>query len=116
VGRTRIEFLFESTGPDVLIGEIEASQQQESALMAQRCAVIAALLGVRIGEAEEADPDSGCALITGFARTTAEVSAAMNMSPMGAHHVVALAETLDSRLPKWPRCWPRARPIGARCS
>jgi hypothetical protein len=54
----------------------------------------------RILEAEDADPDPGYAMITGFARTTAEVSAAMNMSPMGANHLVARAETLDTRLPK----------------
>ena len=34
--------------------------------------MIAALLAQRTGEAEEADPDAGLALITGFARTTAE--------------------------------------------
>ena len=39
-------------------------------------------------------------MITGFARTTAEVSAAMNMSPMGAKRLVAQAEALDTRLPK----------------
>jgi hypothetical protein len=72
----------------------------ESALMARRCAVIAALLALRTGEAEEADPDPGWSMITGFARTTAEVSAAMNMSPMGAQHLVAQAEALDTRLPK----------------
>jgi hypothetical protein len=92
--------MFEDSTPDVLIGEIEASQQQESALMAHRMAAIAALLWCRIGEAEDADPDPGYAMITGFARTTAEVSAAMNMSPMGANHLVAQAEALDTRLPK----------------
>jgi Domain of unknown function (DUF222) len=92
--------MFEVASPDALIGEIEASQQQESALMAHRCAAIAALLSRRIAEAEEADPDPGYAMITGFARTTAEVSAAMNMSPMGANHLVAQAEALDTRLPK----------------
>ena len=92
--------MFEDSTPDALITEIEASQQQESALMAHRCAAIAALLSQRILEAEEADPDPGYAMITGFARTTAEVSAAMNMSPMGANHLVAQAETLDTRLPK----------------
>jgi hypothetical protein len=92
--------MFEASSPDVLIGEIEASQQQESALMAHRLATIAALLSLRTGEAEEADPDSGYAMITGFARTTAEVSAAMNMSPMGAQHLVAQAEALDARLPR----------------
>jgi hypothetical protein len=92
--------MFEDSTPDALITEIEASQQQESALMAHRLAAIAALLSQRILEAEEADPDPGYAMITGFARTTAEVSAAMNMSPMGANHLVAQAETLDTRLPK----------------
>jgi hypothetical protein len=36
--------MFEVATPDALIGEIEASHQQESALMARRCAAIAALL------------------------------------------------------------------------
>jgi Domain of unknown function (DUF222) len=92
--------MFECATPDALIGEIEASQRQESALMAHRCAAIAALLWQRMEEAEEADPDPGYAMVTGFARTTAEVSAAMNMSPRGAQHLVAQAEALDTRLPK----------------
>ncbi len=92
--------MFEAFTTDALITEIEASQRQESALMARRLAAIAALLGRRIAEAEEADPDPGYAMVTGFARTTAEVSAAMNMSPMGANHVVGHAETLDTRLPR----------------
>jgi hypothetical protein len=92
--------MFETATPDALIGEIEASQPQESALMARRCAAIAALLWCRIEETAEADPEAGYSLITGFARTTAEVSAAMNMSPMGARQLVAQAEALDTRLPK----------------
>jgi hypothetical protein len=92
--------MFESATPGALVTEIEASQQQESALMAHRLAAIAALLSQRIAEAEEADPDPGYAMITGLARITAEVSAAMNMSPMGANHLVAQAEALDTRLPK----------------
>jgi hypothetical protein len=94
-----IECMFDEATPDALITEIEASQQQESALMAHRLAAIAALLSQRIAEAEDADPDPGYAMITGFARTTAEVSAAMNMSPMGANHLVSQAEALDTRLP-----------------
>jgi hypothetical protein len=100
VERSTIESMFEDSTPDALLAEIEASQQQESALMAHRCAAIAALLWCRIGEAEDADPDPGYSMISGFARTTAEVSAAMNMSPMGANHLVAQAEALDTRLPK----------------
>ncbi len=92
--------MFEDATPGALITEIEASQQQESALMAHRLAAISALLSQRSAEAEEADPDPGYAMITGFARTTAEVSAAMNMSPMGANHLVAQAEALDARLPE----------------
>src|SRR5258705_12676423 len=92
--------MFEDAASDGLIAEIEASQVEESALMAHRLAAIAALLSQRIREAEEADPDAGYAMITGFARTTAEVSAAMNMSPMGANHVLAQAEALDARLPE----------------
>ena len=91
--------MFEAAA-DVLVDEIEMSVQQESALMAHRCAAIAALLSLRTAEAEDADPDPGYALVTGFARTTAEVSAAMNMSPMAAKHFVGQAETLDTRLPK----------------
>jgi hypothetical protein len=74
-----------------LITEIEASRQQESALMAHRLAAIAALLWQRILEAEEADPDPGHAMITRFAPTTAEVSAATNLSPMGANNLVPRA-------------------------
>jgi hypothetical protein len=92
--------MFDTSTPDALISEIEASQQHESALMARRCSAIAALLSCRIAEAEDADPDPGYSMITGFARTTAEVSAAMNMSPMGANRLVAQAEALDTRLPE----------------
>ena len=92
--------MFENFSGDALVGEIEASQRQESALMAHRCGAIAELLAVRTAEAEEADPDPGYSMITGFARTTAEVSAAMNMSPRGAQHLVSQAEALDARLPK----------------
>jgi hypothetical protein len=98
--RGRIEHVFEAATPDALVGEIEASHRQESVMMAYRCAAIAALLAVRTAEAEGVDSDPAWSMITGFARTTAEVSAAMNMSPMGAQHLVAQAEALDTRLPK----------------
>jgi hypothetical protein len=91
--------MFGGAGADALVGEIEASQRQESVLMAHRCAAIAALLVLRTGEAEQVDPDYAWSMITGFACTTAEVSAVMNMSPRGAQHLVAQAEALDTRLP-----------------
>jgi hypothetical protein len=52
-----VEHVFEGEAPDVLVGEIEASQRAESAVMARRCAAIAALLVQRTLEAEEVDPD-----------------------------------------------------------
>jgi hypothetical protein len=83
-----------------LVAAIEDTVRDESVLMARRCAAIAALLALRTGEAEAADPDPGWSMITGFARTTAEVSAAMNMTARGAQHLVAQAEALDTRLPQ----------------
>jgi Domain of unknown function (DUF222) len=38
-------------------------------------------------------------LITGFARATAEVSAALNLAPMGSRQPASQAEALDTRLP-----------------
>lgn len=92
--------MFESPSPGVLLGEIESTHHEESILMARRLAAIAELLGQRIAEVEEVDPDPGYMMVTGFARTTAEVSAAMNMSPMATRQLVGQAEDLDSRLPK----------------
>jgi hypothetical protein len=64
-------------------------------------AAIATLLWHRTGEAEDASSDDpGYALITGFTRTCAEVSAAMNMSVMAANKMVGQAEALDTRLPE----------------
>ena len=100
-----------------LIGEIEASHRQESALMARRLAAIAALLWCRIGEAGDTDPDPGYSLISGFARTTAEDSAAMNMSPMGGQHLVPRPRRWIAGCRRWlRRCSRAGAPIGALCS
>jgi Domain of unknown function (DUF222) len=98
-----IEQLFEHASPDVLLGEIESTHREESMLMARRMGSIADLLALRTDEAEAADPDPGYAMITGFARTSAEVGAAMNMAPMAASRLVSQAEALDTRLPKIAR-------------
>jgi len=96
-----IEHMFEYENADDLIGEIEDCGRKESMIIGQRLSAVAALLWLRTGEAEDAQSaDPGYALITGFARTCAEVSAAMNMSPMASSKMVANAETLDTRLPK----------------
>jgi hypothetical protein len=93
--------MFDQFSPDALVSEIEDCQRRESMLIARRMSAIAALLWHRTGEAENApSADPGYALITGFARASAEVSAAMNMSPMAASQIVGQAEALDTRLPK----------------
>src|SRR5262245_37942268 len=92
--------MFEDSDPGGLLAEVEATHRQESVVMARQLAAIGALLGLRVSEAEETDPDPGWALITGFARTTAEVSAALNMSPMGSSQLVGQAEDLAERLPR----------------
>jgi len=84
--------------------------------MAHRLAAIAALLSRRIAEAEDADPDPGYAMITGFARTTAEVSAAMNMSPMGANHLVSQPQHWIPGCSKSLHCSAKEKLIGAQCS
>ena len=105
-----------------MIGEIEECRRAESSLIARRLAAIAALLWHRTGEAEDAaGDDPGYALITGFARTSAEVAAAMNMTPMAAGEMVGNAEALDTRLPKVARLladgavdWPTVQLIISR--
>lgn len=92
--------MFEELDPSALLAVVEQSHRDESMLVARRLSAIAELLARRIGEAQEDDPDPGYSMISGFARTTAEVSAALNHSPMGASHLVGCAETLDARLPK----------------
>lgn len=63
-------------------------------------AAVAGLLWLRTAEAEGIDGDPGYALITGFARASAEVGAALNTTPSGASAIVAQAEALDTRLPE----------------
>src|ERR1700759_5406431 len=94
--------MFEDASPETLVGVIEETSRAESKLIARRMAAIGALLWLRTREAED-DPssaDPGFAIITGFARTCAEVSAAMNMTPMTAKDTVSAAEALDTRLPE----------------
>jgi hypothetical protein len=99
-----IERMFETASPDILVGEIEECQRGEAILISRRMTAIATLLWHRTGEAEDASSDDpGYALITGFTRTCAEVSAAMNMSVMAANKMVGQAEALDTRLPEVAR-------------
>ncbi|OBI78894.1 HNH endonuclease signature motif containing protein [Mycobacterium sp. E740] len=92
--------MFERLDADAALAVIEAGQRREATLIAQRMAAIADLLDCRTAEAGEIDPDPGWSMVTGFARTSAEVGAAMNMAPSLASRLVSQAEALDTRLPK----------------
>jgi hypothetical protein len=89
--------MFEDLAPGKLIGVVDEAHRQESQLIARKLAAIGALLAHRTEEALEAGP--GYAEVSGFQRTTAEVAAAMNLSPRAASFMVSHAETLDTRLP-----------------
>lgn len=72
----------------------------EAMLMAWRLQMIGELLNRRIAEVEAEDDDPGYMLVTGFARTVAEVRAAMHLSTAAASKVVSQAESLTNRLPQ----------------
>ncbi|MDT5207532.1 MAG: hypothetical protein QOD34_4168, partial [Mycobacterium sp.] len=86
--------------PTALVATVESSYRLESVLVARRLAAVAGLLRHRVGAAEQAEPEHGYAVIDGFEQTTAEVAAAMNLSPAAASYLVSHAEALDVRLPK----------------
>jgi len=98
-----IESMFEAVrdlDPAALVAVMESTHRQESVLVARRMAVVAALLRHRVAAAERAEQQRGYAVIDGFEQTTAEVAAAMNLSPAGASYLVSYAEALDTRLPE----------------
>jgi hypothetical protein len=118
VGPPRIEIMFDTVidplaeagvgdpagmrqlDPSALVKAVVSSHRLESMLVARRLAAVAALLAGRVAAAEQADSRRGYAVIDGFEQTTAEVAAAMNLSPMAASYLVSHAEALDVRLPR----------------
>ena len=101
-GTAIIESMFDTMrelDPAALVAEIESTHRQESVLIARRMAAVAALLRHRDATLGPSI-SQGFGLIGGFEQTSAEVAAAMNLSPMAAGFVVADAATLDTRLPK----------------
>lgn len=90
--------MFESWSSGELLTVVEDAHRQESVLIARKLAAVAELLGRRVEEELALDADAR-SMISGFARTTAEVSAAMNMTATRARQLVAQAEALNCRLP-----------------
>ncbi len=67
--------------------------------MGGKLGAVGELLGLRV-EGELAMDEDGRCMMAGFARRTAEVSAALNMTAAGKRHVVIQSEVLDCRLPR----------------
>ncbi|BBZ37278.1 HNH endonuclease signature motif containing protein [Mycobacterium conspicuum] len=86
--------------PARLVGLVDSTHREESLLVARRLAAVAALLGHRVARAVDLAERGGYAEIDPYQQTTAEVAAAMNLSPMAASFVVSDAEALDVRFPK----------------
>jgi hypothetical protein len=86
--------------PAALMTAVESSHRLESMLVARRLAAVAALLRHWEAETERTRPEQGFSVIDAFDQTSAEVAAAMNLSPVAASYLVSHAEALDTRLPK----------------
>ncbi|MEH3139129.1 MAG: DUF222 domain-containing protein [Mycobacterium kyogaense] len=90
--------MFDDWSDGDLVAAVDDAHRQESMLMARKLAAIAELLGRRT-EQELAVEEDMSAVMSGFNRTAAEVSAALNMTAAGARVLVGHAETLAVRLP-----------------
>ncbi len=101
-------------GPSALVAAVGSSYRLESMLVARRLAAVAALLRHRMAAAQQADAERGYAAVDGFEQSTAEVAAAMNLSPMGPVIWCRMPKRLIRACPRWPRCWLRAERIGAQ--
>ncbi len=90
--------MFDSWSDAEVLTLVEDAHRDTAMAMARQLAAIAELLERRIDQelTVEADVKS---MITGFRRTTAEVSAAMNMTAARARTLVGQAEALHTRLP-----------------
>ncbi|MDA3638050.1 HNH endonuclease signature motif containing protein [Mycobacterium xenopi] len=86
--------------PGDLVEAIGSSHRLESMLVARRLAAVAALLCHRLAAAQNVNAERGYAAIDGFDQATAEIAAAMNLSPTAASYMVSYAQALDVRLPK----------------
>ncbi|ORA52490.1 hypothetical protein BST22_12855 [Mycolicibacterium chubuense] len=93
-----LEHMFDSWSDGDVFAVVEDALRQESMQVARKLAAIAQLLGRRIDEELAVDADAR-SMITGFARTTTEVAALINVSTAAARAMVFAAETLDQRLP-----------------
>ncbi|MBV9641422.1 MAG: DUF222 domain-containing protein [Mycobacteriaceae bacterium] len=89
----------EQLDPGQLTDLIAATNRLEAVLMARRLAAVDALLWHRIAP-EHDNPEREYDMVDGLMKTSAEVSALLNISSMAGQFVVHCAQTLADRLPK----------------
>ncbi|CRZ17726.1 HNH endonuclease signature motif containing protein [Mycolicibacterium neworleansense] len=91
---------FDPAAPARLVGDLTDTARAEARLMAARTAAVADLLAQRTAELNVEGVHPNYMILTGFARTSAEVGAALNLTPGAASRLVGQAEALRDRLPR----------------
>lgn len=90
---------FDPAVPARLVGVLADTACAEARLIATRMAAVADLLAQRTAELNVDDVHPNYMILTGFARASAEVAAALNLTAGAASRLVAQAEALRDRLP-----------------
>ena len=91
---------FDPAAPGRLVDALADSAQAEARLIATRMAAVADLLAQRTAELNVEGVHPNYMILTGFARASAEVGAALNLTSGAASRLVSQAEALRDRLPR----------------
>lgn len=91
---------FDPAAPAQLVGAVADTARAEARLIATRMVAVADLLAQRTAELNVDGVHPNYMILTGFARASAEVGAALNLTPGAASRLVGQAEALRDRLPR----------------
>lgn len=91
---------FDPAAPGRLVDALADSARAESRLIATRMAAVADLLAQRTAELNVEGVHPNYMILTGFARASAEVGAALNLTSGAASRLVGQAEALRDQLPR----------------
>ncbi|MFV8161875.1 DUF222 domain-containing protein [Mycobacterium sp. 134] len=91
---------FDPVVPGQLVEVLADSARAEARLIATRMAAVADLLAQRTAELNVEGVHPNYMILTGFARASAEVGAALNLTSGAASRLVGQAEALRDRLPR----------------
>ncbi|WKG03132.1 HNH endonuclease signature motif containing protein [Mycolicibacterium sp. HK-90] len=90
---------FDPAAPGRLVDALAEGSRAEARLIAARMAAVADLLAQRTAELNVEGVHPNYMIVTGFARASAEVGAALNLTKGAASRLVEQAEALRDRLP-----------------